>query len=83
MQVVLITIPSSVAFGTPSSSYSSSNLSVTITGSDIADMISDRGELGGSNGSDFTINSGANDDFTLGGDVSGVPFTNIDNINLG
>ena len=29
------TIPSSVAFGTPSSSYSSSNLSVTITGSDI------------------------------------------------
>ena len=82
------TIPSSVAFGTPSSSYYSSNLSVTITGSDIADMISGRGELGSSNGSDFTINSGAGNDevritSNIGGDVNGVPFTNEDTINLG
>ena len=51
-------------------------------------MISDRGELGGSNGSDFTINSGAGNDevritSNIGGDVGGVAFTTIDTINLG
>ena len=81
------TIPSSVGFGTPPSSYYSSNLSVTITGSEIADMISDRGGLGGSNGSDFTINSGAGNDqvritSNIGGDVNGVSFTNEDTVNL-
>ena len=82
------TIPSSASFGTPPSSYYSSNLSVTITGSDIADMVSDRGSLGGSAGSDFTINTGAGDDqvritSNIGGDVNGVAFINEDTVDLG
>ena len=69
------TIPSASAFGTPSSGMG--DLAITITGSSVNDMISDRGGMSGTGA--LTINARAGDDqVAIGGNTD-----DTDTVNLG